>query len=61
MNNHDIDKAYISPYDKFFCEFDKDHPLSESQLIEIAKYKRIFELRDHKAPGDGADEIWKEF
>ena len=47
MNQQDIDKAYVSPYDRFLFEFDATHPRSVAQLQEIAKYQRIFELRDH--------------
>ena len=47
MNHQDIDKAYVSPYDRFLFEFDATHPHTASQLHEIAKHQRIFELRDH--------------
>ena len=47
MNHQDIDKAYVSPYDRFLFEFDATHPRTESQIQEIEKHKRIFELRDH--------------
>ena len=47
MNKHDIDKAFVSPIDKFLKTFDKQHPLSKSQLQEIKKHQRIFNLRDN--------------
>lgn len=46
MANNDIDKAYVSPYDRFLYEFDACHEKSASQLKEIKKYQRIFALRD---------------
>lgn len=46
MTSYDIDKAYVSPYDRFLFEFDANHEKSASQLKEIKKYKRIFALRD---------------
>ncbi|HBI21026.1 MAG TPA: hypothetical protein DDY37_00300 [Legionella sp.] len=46
MANNDIDKTYVSPYDRFLFEFDATHEKSASQLKEIKKYKRIFALRD---------------
>lgn len=61
MNQLDIDKAYISPYDRFLCEFDKKHAKSASQLQEIHKYQRIFALRDNPTPEDQSGEIWENF
>ncbi len=39
-------KNYISPIDKTIEQFDRAEPLSASQQAEIAKYKRIYKLRD---------------
>jgi len=50
----DIDKAYISSYDKFLRNFDKTHEKSASQLAEIKKNQRIADLRDD--PSLEADE-----
>lgn len=61
MNKHDIDKAYISPYDRFLYEFDKTHEKSESQLKEIKKHQRIAALRDQANPNQAEGEIWKDF
>lgn len=61
MNSNDIDKAYVSPYDKFFFEFDAAHAKSASQLKEINKHKRIFSMRDDKEYKDEKGEIWEEF
>jgi len=61
MNKNDVDKSFISPYDKFLFEFDATHAKSASQLKEIKKYQQIFALRDdadHKVPQDA---IWEEF
>ena len=52
MNKLDIDKAYVSPYDYFFHEFDTNHPLSASQQAEIKKHQRIFKLRDEELSAD---------
>lgn len=61
MNKHDIDKAYVSPYDKFLYTFDKTHAKSESQLKEIKKHQRIATLRDEDLPeGEGGD-VWTGF
>lgn len=46
MNSNDIDKAFVSAYDKFLYGFDALHQKSISQLKEIKKYQRIFALRD---------------
>ena len=32
MSDNDIDKAYVSPYDKFLFGFDATHDKSASQL-----------------------------
>jgi hypothetical protein len=61
MSTNDIDKAYVSPYDKFLYGFDASHNKSESQLEEIKKHKRIAELRDNKQIREGQGEIWEEF
>ncbi|MDF1758517.1 MAG: hypothetical protein P1U74_09510 [Legionellaceae bacterium] len=60
MNKNDIDKAYISLYDKFLLEFDMENPKSESQLKEIKKHKRIAELRDAPSETD-SNVIWEDF
>ncbi len=61
MNSNDIDKAYVSPYDKFFFEFDATHAKSASQLKEINKHKRIALMRDNKDYKDEKGEIWEDF
>ncbi|QMT61248.1 MULTISPECIES: CBU_0585 family protein [unclassified Legionella] len=61
MNSDDIDKAYVSPYDKFFFEFDATHNKSASQVKEINKHKRIFMMRDNKDYVNEKGEIWEEF
>lgn len=42
-----VDKHFISEIDKIFQKFDAEHPKSKSQLAEISKYQRVFELRDN--------------
>lgn len=58
---HDIDKAYISPYDKFLYQFDETHPKSASQIKEIEKHKAIALMRDDKDYQVVTAEIWEEF
>lgn len=61
MSKHDINKAYVSPYDKFFHQFDKDHEPSLAQLAEKNYYKELGLLRDHAKPKKPIDKIWEEF
>jgi hypothetical protein len=60
MNSHDINKAYVSPYDQFLFEFDSTHAKTESQQKEIAKHARIARLRDNKQP-PGEETLWEGF
>jgi len=61
MNNNDIDKSYVSPYDKFLFEFDAKHKKTASQIKEIEKHKRIANLRDNAKHKDENGEIWEDF
>ena len=61
MSMHDIDKAYVSPYDKFLFEFDATHKKTASQVKEIEKHKRIARMRDDKDYKDPKGEIWESF
>lgn len=61
MSKNDIDKAYVSPYDKFLFEFDTKHKKSPSQLKEIKKHQRIAYLRDNAKRDEKDDEIWGGF
>jgi hypothetical protein len=61
MTKHDINKAYVSPYDKFLFKFDKTHAKSASQLKEIQKHQRIATLRDQALPEGDVEEVWKDF
>jgi len=61
MAIYDIDKAYVSPYDKFLYKFDREHEKSASQLKEIKKHQRIAYLRDTPNPAEQPDEIWQDF
>ena len=58
---HKIDKKYVSDIEKFMQAFDKKYPKSKSQQQEIAKYARIFRLRDQPEAVDGEETIWKDF
>lgn len=60
-NDIDIDKAYISPYDKFLYAFDASHDKTKSQLKEINKHNRIFKLRDNKSEKGEKGDIWESF
>ncbi|MDP3270137.1 MAG: CBU_0585 family protein [Legionella sp.] len=59
--NDDIDKFFVSPYDKFLFEFDATHAKSLSQLKEIEKNRRIALMRDNKDYKSDKGEIWEEF
>jgi hypothetical protein len=61
MTKHDIDKAFVSPYDKFLYKFDATHDKTASQLKEIEKHQRIALLRDQPDAADGKDEVWTGF
>ena len=58
---HDIDKAYVSPYDEFLFRYDYTHPKTASQIKEIKKHERIFELRDNAVAREDINTIWDEF
>jgi hypothetical protein len=59
MNKLDIDKSYVSPYDKFLYGFDATHEPSPAQRKEVEKYQRIFALRDGKeAPNKSDSELF---
>lgn len=61
MSTNDIDKAYVSPYDKFLFEYDATHEKSTSQLREIQKHLEISKKRDLKEHKDERLEIWESF
>lgn len=47
MSKNKVQRNYVSPLDQFLANFDQEHPgLSKSQKKEIAKYRRIYHLRD---------------
>lgn len=50
--SQDIDKAYVSPYDRLLVQFDATHEKSASQLKEIKKHEWIFERRDNPIASD---------
>ena len=56
-------KNFVSEIDKRLAEFDKTHALSASQIAEINKYKKIYELRDNPDPKSGSEQkdIWGEW
>jgi len=60
-NNIDIDKFFVSPYDKFLRTFDATHELTPSQVKEIEINKRIAHLRDNPIEQQAQDKIWSDF
>ena len=60
MNPLDLDKAYVSPYDRFMRQFDATHEKTPSQIAEILKHQRIAELRDEVSIEE-EKEIWGGF
>ena len=60
MNTFDLDKAYVSPIDKFLLTYDATHEKTASQLQEIKKNQRIAALRDRSCTGE-EEEIWEKF
>jgi hypothetical protein len=60
-NELDINKAYVSPYDKFLFEFYATHPKSASQLAEIKKHEIIARMRDDKDYQNAQSDIWEGF
>jgi hypothetical protein len=61
MNQIDIDKAYVSPYDQFLFNFDATHEKTASQLQEIKKHQRIAAMRDHVCVGGDEEIVWDQF
>lgn len=61
MSAHDINKAYVSPFDKFLFEFDATHAKSASQIKEISKADKIALMRDDAEYKKPNSEIWEEF
>lgn len=57
----DIDKFYVSPFDKMMREFDATHPNSTSQIKEIEKHANIAKLRDEAIVDDEKEKIWSGF
>jgi hypothetical protein len=57
----DLDKAYISPYDKFLFTFDAEHEKSASQQKEIQKHRRIAQLRDKERAHNDQSGVWDAF
>ena len=60
-NDNDIDKAYVSPFDKLLYGFDATHPLSLSQQEEIDKHQKIATLRDNASSDPSNQTLWTEF
>lgn len=57
----DIDKFYVSPFDKMMREFDATHPVSASQIKEIEKHAQIAKLRDETIVDNEKEKIWSGF
>lgn len=61
MSNEGLDKAYVSPYDKFLYEFDATHKKTASQIREIEKHQRIFLMRDDEHYPKNKGTLWEAF
>lgn len=61
MSQYDIDKSYVSPYDRFLFEFDATHPKTTSQLREIEKHQKIAQKRDFPNAGTQSEIVWDKF
>ena len=61
MNKFEIDKAYVSEYDKFIAKFDSEHEMTASQLREKTANAKIAALRDGTEPVPQTDSHWDEF
>lgn len=56
-----LNKHFVSEIDKKLKHFNETQPRSASQLSEIDKYNKIFELRDNpNATQDLQGDIWDE-
>ena len=61
MVHLDLERTYVSPFDRFFYKYDATHPKTASQLKEIKKHQRIAALRDNVSPGGDEEIIWQSF
>lgn len=61
MNTFDIDKFYVSPFDKMMRQFDQEHEKTSSQIKEIEKHQKIAQLRDNLIEENQQDKIWSGF
>jgi len=57
----EIDKKYVSPYDKLLHGFDATHAPTASQQHEIKKFEKIFKQRDHANLNTEEDILWDKF
>lgn len=57
----DIDKFYVSSFDKMMRKFDATHPYSASQIKEIEKHALIAKLRDEEIVDQNQEKIWSGF
>jgi hypothetical protein len=55
-----INKHFVSTLDQHLAEFNASHQQSESQLNEINKHQKIYELRDNPdaKPAQEHDPLW---
>lgn len=61
MSQIDIDKFYVSPYDKLFHGFDVGKEKSASQIREVEKHQRIARLRDDANAATEDSTLWENF
>lgn len=53
--------GFVSEVDQMLKAFDRSHANSEAQLAEIAKYQKIYQLRDNTDATKEDELPWKEF
>lgn len=62
MSNYPMYSHFVSETDQFLQKFDEAHPeLSLSQQKEIAKYQRIYRLRDQVTDSPKSKTLWEKF
>lgn len=53
-----VEKKFVSKIDNVLAEFDRKFAKAPSQLAEIKKYARIYQLRDHPIYEEPKEDIW---
>lgn len=62
MSKGPVLRNYVSEIDQFLQNFDESNPAhSRSQEKEIAKYQRIYSLRDQANRPESSQTLWENF